>query len=303
LNAVIDTSYHKDKVIMGMSLILPAVETTVHERDQVPILQNRQDLPEDFSVLEQITERGVLRAGYVPGRLPFTFKNEQGELVGFDVEILNLLATEMGVELEFVPVTWETLFTQVNSDQVDIVGTVPLTTEILVNMTLTDPYLEGELSVVVRDHRRNDFAQRERLLKQRELTIAYPGPVGYIRNPIEASIPQIDFTWIEIADLNEFFRQEGEQVDALIVQAEIGTAWTLLHPEYTVVTFESSKLHIPAGFAVSEGQLEFASLLSRWIAAKKSTGDIQAAYDYWILGQGAEKKEPRWSIKKDILGW
>ncbi|MDH3903476.1 MAG: dicarboxylate/amino acid:cation symporter, partial [Xanthomonadales bacterium] len=42
LNAVIDTSYHKDKVIMGMSLILPAVETTVHERDQVPILQNRR---------------------------------------------------------------------------------------------------------------------------------------------------------------------------------------------------------------------------------------------------------------------
>ena len=303
LNAVIDTSYHKDKVIMGMSLILPAVKTTVYERHQVPLLQNRPNPPEDFSVLDQITHRGVLRVGYVPGRLPFTFKNEQGELVGFDVEILNLLATEMGVELEFIPVTWDTLFAQVNSDQVDIVGTVPLTTELLVNMTLTDPYLNGELSVVVRDHRRAEFAQREKLLKLRELTIAYPGPVGYIRAPIEASVPQIDFTWIEIADLNEFFQQEGEQVDALIVQAEIGTAWTLLHPEYTVVTFESSKLHIPAGFAVPKGQHEFAALLSRWIAAKKSTGDIQAAYDYWILGKGAEKKEPRWSIKKDVLGW
>jgi ABC-type amino acid transport substrate-binding protein len=209
----------------------------------------------------------------------------------------------MGVELEFIPVTWDTLFAQVNSDQVDIVGTVPLTTEILVNMTLTDPYLDGELSVVVRDHRRADFAQRERLLKQRELTIAYPGPVGYIRGPVESSVPQINLTWKEITDLKEFFQQEGEEIDALIVQAEIGTAWTLLHPEYTVVTFESSKLNIPAGFAVPQGQLDFAALLSRWIAAKKSTGDIQAAYDYWILGKGAEKKEPRWSIKKDVLGW
>ena len=303
LNAVIDTSYHKDKVIMGMSLILPAVKTTVYERHQVSLLQNRPNSPEDFSVLDQITHRGVLRVGYVPGRLPFTFKNEQGELVGFDVEILNLLATEMGVELEFIPVTWDTLFAQVNSDQVDIVGTVPLTTEILVNMTLTDPYLDGELSVVVRDHRRADFAQRERLLKHRELTIAYPGPVGYIRGPVESSVPQINLTWIEITDLKEFFQQEGEQVDALIIQAEIGTAWTLLHPEYTVVRFESSKLNIPAGFAVPKGQQDFAALLSRWIAAKKSTGDIQAAYDYWILGKGAEKKEPRWSIKKDILGW
>jgi ABC-type amino acid transport substrate-binding protein len=62
-------------------------------------------------------------------------------------------------------------------------------------------------------------------------------------------------------------------------------------------------LNIPAGFAVPKGQSEFADLLSQWLAAKKSTGDIQLAYDYWILGKGAEKREPRWSIKKDVLGW
>jgi hypothetical protein len=51
------------------------------------------------------------------------------------------------------------------------------------------------------------------------------------------------------------------------------------------------------------GQHNFAASLGRWLAAKKSTGDIEIAYDYWILGKGAEKKEPRWSIKKDILHW
>ena len=49
--------------------------------------------------------------------------------------------------------------------------------------------------------------------------------------------------------------------------------------------------------------VDFAALLGRWISAKQSTGDIQIAYDYWILGKGAEKKEPRWSIMKDVLGW
>ena len=29
----------------------------------------------------------------------------------------------------------------------------------------------------------------------------------------------------------------------------------------------------------------------------------QEAYDYWILGEGAEPRPPRWSIAKDILGW
>ena len=186
---------------------------------------------------------------------------------------------------------------------VDIVGTVPLTTEILVNMSLTDPYLEGALSVVVRDHRRRDFAERERLLSYRELTIAHQGSIEYIKGPVQAAVPHIDIKWKEVSDLGEFFKQEGETIDALIVQAEIGTAWTLLHPEYTVVVFESNKLNIPAGFAVPKGQEEFASLLSNWLAAKKSTGEIQRAYDYWILGQGAEKREPRWSVMKDVLKW
>jgi Na+/H+-dicarboxylate symporter/ABC-type amino acid transport substrate-binding protein len=303
LGTVIDTSYHKDEVIMNMSLIAPAVDTRVYNNREEATASQGLNLPEGYSVLENIERRGVLRAGYIHGRLPFTFFNDKGELVGFDVEILNHLANEMGVDLEFIPLTWDTLFEQVNNGEVDIVGTVPLTTQILMNMELSDPYLDGELSVVVRDHRRNEFSQRERLLLNRELTIAYPGPAGYIRPAVESALPSISITWKEINNLREFFEQDGEIFDALIIEAEVGAAWTLLHPEYTIVIPRSSKLNIPLGFAVPTGQHQFAASLGRWIAAKKATGDIQVAYDYWILGKGAEKREPRWSIKKDILGW
>ena len=94
---------------------------------------------------------------------------------------------------------------------------------------------------------------RRRLLN-RELTIAYPGPTDYIRAAVESSIPMVNITWKEIHDFKEFFEQQGETVDALIVEAEIGAAWTLLHPKYTVVIPESSKLNMPLGFAVPLGQ-------------------------------------------------
>jgi Na+/H+-dicarboxylate symporter/ABC-type amino acid transport substrate-binding protein len=303
LALTIDTSYNKDEVIMAMSLINPPVETTVFETRPDRAAQNEHSAAGDYSVGDQIIQRGVLRAGYFPGRLPFTFSNDDGELVGLDVELFNILARELEVKLEFVPLTWETLLEQVNGGEVDIVGTVPLTTRLLVNMELSDPYLDGMLSVVVRDHRRQEFTQTEKLRARRKLTIAYPGPTEYIRPAVEMALPRTRITWKEIHSFEEFFLQEGESIDALIVEAEIGTAWTLLHPEYTVVIPESSKLNIPLGFAVPRGQHEFAAVLGRWLAAKKSTGEIQLAYDYWILGQGAEKREPRWSIKKDVLGW
>jgi ABC-type amino acid transport substrate-binding protein len=254
-------------------------------------------------VLDQIRHRGVLRAGYVPGRLPFTFTNDNGELVGFDVELLNILAREMGVTLEFVPLNWDTLTEQVNSDEVDVVGTMPLSTRMLVDLDLSDPYLPGELSTVVRDYRRQDFSDRERLMEHDALTIAYPGPIEYVRPAVAQALSGLDITWVKINDFEEFFEQPEETIDALIVEAEIGTAWTLLHPEYTVVIPKSNALMTPLGFAVPKGQHDFAALLGRWLAAKKSSGEIRAAYDYWILGEGAEKKEARWSIIKDVLGW
>jgi ABC-type amino acid transport substrate-binding protein len=66
---------------------------------------------------------------------------------------------------------------------------------------------------------------------------------------------------------------------------------------------KSSRLKAPLGFAVGKGQHDFAALLGRWLTAKKSTGELQQAYDYWILGEGAEERVPRWSVGKDVLGW
>ncbi len=120
---------------------------------------------------------------------------------------------------------------------------------------------------------------------------------------MERALPGLDITWVAIDAFEEFFEQQDESIDALVAEVEIGTAWTLLHPEYTVVIPEPSLLKIPLGFAVPKGQHDFAALLGRWLKAKKATGEIQQAYDYWILGKGTEETGPRWSIMKDVLGW
>ncbi len=45
------------------------------------------------------------------------------------------------------------------------------------------------------------------------------------------------------------------------------------------------------GFS-AKGQHDFAAMLGRWIAAKKATGEIQQAYDYWILGKAPKRRNP-----------
>ena len=59
---------------------------------------------------------------------------------------------------------------------------------------------------------------------------------------------------------------------------------------------------MPLSFAVAQGQPAFAATLSRWLEAKRATGEIDAAYRYWILGEGSTQLEPRWSLVDEILG-
>mgnify|MGYP001813698553 FL=1 len=299
LSYLVDTSYHQDEVILSMRPMIEKVPTTV-------LRERPLSAPADYvagNLGDRIVERGVLRAGYDPDRLPYTYFNDQGQLVGFDVELLNILAHELGVTLEFVPVTWDTLTEQLNNGEVDVVGTIPLSTEMLIKLDLSDPYTTGHLSMVVKDYRRDEFTTPEKILEHDSLVIAYPGPIRYIKDAVQRWIPGNHIEWRHIQNFSEFFEQEGEQYDALLVAAEIGTAWTLLHPEFEAVLPRGSTMKMPAGFAVAKGDHEFAATLGRWLNAKKSTGEIEFAYEYWVLGRGADGNEARWSIGKDVLGW
>ena len=54
------------------------------------------------SAVDSIKRRGVLRVGVLADRLPFVFVTRDGNLVGFDVEMAQLLARDLGVRVEFV---------------------------------------------------------------------------------------------------------------------------------------------------------------------------------------------------------
>ena len=48
---------------------------------------------------------------------------------------------------------------------------------------------------------------------------------------------------------------------------------------------------------------EIIDFINGWIDLKRKDETIDKLYDHWILGRGAEKKEPRWSIIRNVLHW
>ena len=78
---------------------------------------------------------------------------------------------------------------------------------------------------------------------------------------------------------------------------------TLLYPKYTVVVPEPGIVKIPLAYPVARRDQAWASFLNTWIELKRRDGTIDALYGHWILEKQAAKREPHWSIIRNLLHW
>jgi len=75
------------------------------------------------SALNEILSEGVLKVGTTGDWNPMTMRDvATNSYVGYDIDVMTALATDLGVEVAFVPTDWKTLVAGVTSGQYHITG-------------------------------------------------------------------------------------------------------------------------------------------------------------------------------------
>lgn len=106
----------------------------------------------DGDFLERIKERGTLIVATEGTWAPWTYHDENDELVGYDVEVAKGIAEHLGVEAEFVEGEWDGLFAGLNAARYDIVANgVEVTDERRGAYDFSDPYAYIRTAIIVRD--------------------------------------------------------------------------------------------------------------------------------------------------------
>ena len=75
----------------------------------------------DGDLLDKIQQAGVMIVGTEGTYSPNSYHNEEGELVGFDVDVARGVAEHLGVEIQFVEAEWDSLFASMDSGRIDLV--------------------------------------------------------------------------------------------------------------------------------------------------------------------------------------
>jgi len=221
--------------------------------------------------------------------------------VGFDVEMANSLASELGVTLEMIQAAPDDMPQLLNEGRVDVVMSgITLTTNRLEEVTFSQPYVDETIAFIVRDHRREDFASTAAIKGLEKPKIAAPDSPYYLAK-LRRYIPQAEITVLDSP--RQFFRAERGTYDAFLYTAESGAAYSLVYPEFTVSVPQPDILKVPLAYAVRIHDDDMARLLSAWIELKRRDRTIDRLFDHWILGKATHDREPRWSIIRDVLGW
>ena len=100
------------------------------------------------SVIETIKKRGVIKIG-LDFFVPWSMRDKNGDIIGFEPEVGRKLAADMGVEVEFVPTKWAGIIPALVAGKMDvIISCMTVTPARNLTINFSEPYAFSGLTVL-----------------------------------------------------------------------------------------------------------------------------------------------------------
>lgn len=116
---------------------------------------------------EQTATKGKLVVGLDDTFAPMGFKDEAGNLVGFDIDLATEVGKELGLEIEFKPIAWESKELELKSKNIDCIWNgMSVTPERKESMALSNKYLDNTIILMKSSDNKNIEIKSEEDLKK-----------------------------------------------------------------------------------------------------------------------------------------
>jgi polar amino acid transport system substrate-binding protein len=100
--------------------------------------------------LQDIKDKGKFVVGLDDSFPPMGFRDEKGEIVGFDIDLAKEAAKRMGVDVEFKPVAWDGIVLSLKNKDIDVIWNgLTITEKRKQEIDFSKVYLENRQIVVV----------------------------------------------------------------------------------------------------------------------------------------------------------
>ena len=231
------------------------------------------------STLDVVRRRGVLRVG-VSTFVPWVMNSRSGDLIGFEVDVANRLAEDLGVKAQFVQASFPHLLDDLLADRFDVIVT---------GMSITPARaLVANFSIPVSESYARLLANRAKAAGIRTAA-GFDRPevtIGVRAGAIGEDVAKRSFPKAKIQP----FDDEDALIEAVLAgKVTAGVGWS---PAPEVLSARAGdKLFVPLpdplarsreAFAVRKGDPDLVFFLDAWIRHYQDTGWLAEKRKYWF---------------------
>lgn len=287
--------FHKPASI-GDSLTMEAVLPNFHAAkvykygDKLPDNKFRKSISDTMT---RVFTTNELYIGYHPHLPPFSYFNDKGELVGYDIAYAYQLAHDLNVTPIFIPFYYDHLGEMLENNVIDIATSpVLLSAASRRGMNFPQFYFQQRNVLLVLRERKGEFYNLKSLQNNPNLII---GNLGYFQIiskryfPFAKSVEIID-SWHISHALDEGI------IDAMYWELAQAQEFCKRNPEYIVMDYGGTIGDTFLAFPVKFNAFAFIFYLNSWINLAHNRGFDKEMYEYWMLGHPPVTKRVRWSL-------
>ncbi|WP_374376064.1 transporter substrate-binding domain-containing protein [Dongia sp.] len=247
----------------------------------MPLAGQAQD---SKSLLDEILARGTLRVGTTGDYPPFSELDQSTNTYsGYEIDVVTQLAADLGVTLEFVPTTWDTLSAGIQAGKYDLAASgITLTLDRMKTVGFSIPYLDSPLLPIVRSEDGGKYAAWRDLDKEGIRIAVMSGTSA------EGSARKV-FTKAEIvtivAPALDYQELLAGKVDAAItdtvfikkVLGQYADKIVAVDPDHVIEGQPNSMMTV-------RDDPTWLNWLNTWVEMKQQTGYFDTLFAKWIAG-------------------
>lgn len=225
---------------------------------------------------EELQDKGTMVVG-ITDFAPMDYRDDNGEWTGFDAELARLVASQLGLECEFIEIDWDNKILELESKSIDCVWNgMTLTDEVLNAMECTAPYLVNAQVVVMKSDKVADYADVDAM---KDLAVAVEsGSAG------DETATNNGFTNVTkvTAQADALMEVASGTADACIIDLTMAKAMTGDGTSYADLSIAAEMDREEYGIGFRKGS-DMAQKVNAIIASLKDDGTLQALADKYGL--------------------
>ena len=236
-------------------------------------------VPATADVLDEILERKTLRVG-VAEFAPWTVRTESGKLIGFEIDVANKIAMDMGVTTEFAVYEWDKIIGALEKGEIDVIaGGMAITPERALRVNFSRPLARSGVGLATNTQLTQDVKTLEEL----------NDPDVVITTVADTLAHSVSKTLFERANVNVFPAAGPAEKEVVEGRAHAYLAGmpevrflVLKNPVELDLPLNEPLLASSEALAVKKGEQQLLNFLDAWVTARQTDKWLATSRDYWF---------------------